>query len=258
MNKLLKAGILISEGDNFSDKLIIFNYFLRGFINRITGKPINPRLSRGVTLKNKDGIFYCGNHINSVWVASTIHEENVNKYFSLSSGTFVDVGANIGKYTIKIARQLKDKGKAIAIEPEPSNFQVLKKNIVLNNLKNVNAFNLACSSHAGKSAFYLNDSGTGSHSLIKKTNKNISVNLCKLDSLLSSLKIKKVDFIKIDVEGAELDVIAGAKNTLKSFPKIIVEIENSESIKKLELILRKAGYQNFTRLSKEEYLIQKN
>jgi len=54
---------------------------------------------------------------------------------------FVDVGANIGKYTIKVGRQMGNKGRVISVEPEPESFQVLKLNIEFNKLANVTAVN---------------------------------------------------------------------------------------------------------------------
>jgi len=255
MNKLKKSVLLIIQGKDFIDKLTLTKYFIKGIISKLTKTKIDPNLAHEVTIKNHDGIFYCGNHINSVWVASTIHESNIRKYFSLSKGIFVDIGANIGKYTIKIAKQLGNEGQAISIEPEPSNFQILKKNIELNNLKNVHALNLACSSKEGFIDFYINKSGTGAHSLIKKTKNKISVKSSKLDNVLLTLNLPKADLIKIDVEGAEIEVLKGAKKTLKKHPKLIIEIEDSSNLKNVRNFLERFGYK-LTKISEEEYFAE--
>jgi len=58
--------------------------------------------------------------------------------------TFVDVGAHIGKYTLQIAKIVGETGRVVAVEPHPTTFQILRRNIELNSLKNVFAVNVAC------------------------------------------------------------------------------------------------------------------
>lgn len=60
-------------------------------------------------------------------ITSQFHEEELRKYFSLKEGFFIDVGAHIGKYTIIIARRLKNKGEVLVIEPISENFNYFRK-----------------------------------------------------------------------------------------------------------------------------------
>ena len=137
---------LINEGLTFKDKIIIFSYFLRipiHFIKKRLKIRYSHKLLGSVTVKNKDGIFFCGNNIFSVWTGSSFYEQEIKKHFNLNVGVFIDVGANIGKYSVIIGKQLNKNGRVISFEPMPGNFELLKKNIKLNNLKNVISFECA-------------------------------------------------------------------------------------------------------------------
>ena len=140
---------------------------------------------------------------------------------------------------------LKNDGKVIAIEPEKNNFKILKKNIKLNNLNNVIVINKGCFSKRATLTFYLDGVGTGGHSLVNKSvgDEKIKIEVDSLDNILKELKIKKIDLMKVDVEGAEADVLEGAVKTLnKSHPKIVFEAWNSVHLKRVEKILSKFNY----------------
>lgn len=238
---------LISEGRSFKDKFIIFLHFIKIPIRiyyKIIGHKYKYSLRSCVTLKNKDGIFFCGSSSLLIWAGASFYENKIRKYFNLKKGVFVDIGANIGKYTVILGKQLNKNGEVIAIEPEPNIFKILKKNVKLNRLKKVTLLNLACSDSDGFLDFYLDAEGAGmGHSLIKKWNKKISVQTRTLDGLLKELKIKKVDMIKMDVEEAEPMVLKGAIKILKKdHPKIIFEAWDSKHLKKVEKILSKFNY----------------
>lgn len=152
-------------------------------------------------------------------IAPNIVTEKMNvyeNYVKVEKGDIVmDVGAHIGFFTIKAAREVGDKGIVIAIEPEPSNFESLRKIVVGCGLNNVIFVNKAVGSRKGKAKLYIRKENSTKHSLIYVTNKAIEVEVDTLDNIKSELKLPKVDFVKIDVEGVELDVLKGAKNILK-------------------------------------------
>lgn len=230
---------MINEGLTIKDKLAIIRYFITG----------NKKLVRQVTIKNKDGIFYCGNNMGNVWVASSFHEPYLQEYFNIQNGVFVDIGANIGKYTIKIANQLsRERDKVVSIEAEEENSQKIEESIKLNNLKNVILENVACYSKNGKIKLYL-DEIPGHHTIIKsdyrKSKRSITVKAKKLDTILKENKINKVDFIKIDVEGAEVEVLKGAKKTLSQIPRprIIFEAWDEKYLNKTKKILKVYEYE---------------
>ena len=91
----------------------------------------------------------------------------------------VDIGANIGYFTLIFSRLVGRKGEVFAFEPEPNNFNLLKKNIEINDYKNVNLINKAVSNKSGKIELYLDDVNTGRHSLIAEipNKKHITINV---------------------------------------------------------------------------------
>jgi len=240
-----KFGILVSEGATIKDKLAIILYTPKTFSHLIS-YDYNSHFLWDVTLKNKDGIFFCGKNNIAVFTGSTLDEIKLRDYFKLDEGVFVDIGSNIGKYAVKIGRKLSGgKGRVIALEPEPYNFEILKKNIKLNNLDNVLPLQLACYSENKKLTFYVEKSGSGSHSIYptNSASKTIIIDALKLDDILKKNKIERVDLIKIDVEGAEVNVFQGAMNTIKKYhPQIIFECFSEDNLNKIEKILDKFNY----------------
>jgi len=139
MNRIYKRLNLISEGKKIKDKIKILFFIL-------TFGKYKPR----VWLKNLDGNFLVRPNSSDLWMLSTIGEWEMRPYFNLKRGVFIDVGANVGKYTVMVGKKLKNKGKVIAFEPEPSNLKALRKNISMNNIKNVKILPLACSNKKNK------------------------------------------------------------------------------------------------------------
>lgn len=134
----------------------------------------------------------------------------------------VDVGANIGYYTLLLAQKVGEKGKVYAFEPDTTNFSILEKNIKANNLKNVIAVNAAVSDKNGESFLYKSGENFGDHRLYKNfqfSNSNFQkIKTIKLDDYF---KNKKINLIKIDTQGWEPKVIEGAKNIIKKNKPII-------------------------------------
>lgn len=148
-----------------------------------------------------------------------IFESSVYDRFDLKRDWIViDCGANIGLYTIKVAPKVK---KVISIEPNPHNFNMLLLNLKINRLKNVVPLNLAVYSRKKLIKIY----GEGpTSSIFKPRHSEIyeKVVAIPLDSITKELR--KIDLLKIDVEGAEIEVLKGASNTLKKTRNLILEV----------------------------------
>src|SRR5215204_4612709 len=166
---------IIKQGYKFRDKLILTVYYLRipaiivrSFISKKTFAELESEkkfLAGKIWLKNRNGIFYCGNNIITVYTLNEHNEEHIYPYFLIDKGAFVDVGAHIGKYTIKVGRNRPN--TVIAIEPEEYNFTLLKKNILANGLNNTLLVNTGVYSRKGQLTFYLSDKGEGLHSVLR-------------------------------------------------------------------------------------------
>lgn len=136
----------------------------------------------------------------------------------------VDIGANVGYYTVNLANIVGEKGKVFAFEPDPKNFSILEKNIHLNNFKNVILINKAVSESSSFTTLFQNSSNTGGHSIIKNedSEKQIVVETITLDEYFKNF-YDPIDLVKIDVEGAEYQIIAGGLNFFKKLkPKYLI------------------------------------
>jgi len=138
--------------------------------------------------------------------------------------TFVDVGAHIGYFTLIAARLVGPHGHVYSFEPNPRSFNILQKNIKANNLENVTAINKAVTNKTSSTYLYLNMQNTGDTRI---TNPNRETNKVKVKTttLNKELKNKSIDFIKIDVQGAEPLVLNGGKKILDKNNKMKMLIE---------------------------------
>jgi FkbM family methyltransferase len=165
----------------------------------------------------------------------------------------IDCGANIGVHTIEWARLMTSWGRVIAFEAQEKIFYALAGNIILNNCLNATVKHSAVGASCGfieiPEPNYLIPSSYGSFELQKKQNneyigQNINYKNTQKISLVSidSLNLERVDFIKIDVEGMEEDVLEGSKDTILKFkPILMIEIIKSNKDKILSA-LESIGY----------------
>lgn len=143
----------------------------------------------------------------------------------------LDIGANIGYYTLIFANLVGPGGKIFSFEPEPTNFNLLKKNIEINGHQNITIENVAVSNDSGKIKLFLSEKDPGQHKIdcgIDVSNNYIIVNKISLDDYFKNNPLaKKISFIKIDVEGSEINVLKGMQNILNINKKLKILIEYS-------------------------------
>jgi FkbM family methyltransferase len=141
---------------------------------------------------------------------------------------FVDVGGNIGDFSLLAASVVGKKGRVLCFEPEPGNFQAIQRNIKLNAYTNIELYQVALSDRDGEASLYLGVR-CDYHTLLDGQSFRgagaIKVTTRDLDSLLRETGVQHVDMIKIDVEGAEMQVLKGAAETLDANPDIILLLE---------------------------------
>jgi len=131
----------------------------------------------------------------------------------------VDIGAHIGYFTLLLAMLVGPTGKVFSFEPESKNFKLLKKNIEINNYSNVIAECKAVSDKNKKCTLYTFETSSGANRLSKPDDdskvKSIEVDSVSLDEYFKNSEFaKKIKFIKIDVEGAELLILKSMKSIL--------------------------------------------
>lgn len=140
----------------------------------------------------------------------------------------VDVGSNIGYYTILLADKVGKSGKVYAFEPDSVNFEILEKNIKANKLENVVVVKAAVGSREGKLKLFKSKENYGDHKLYGNEKVKEEVKIVKLDDFIKG----KVDLIKIDTQGWEPEVVNGAKKIIEK-DKPIIFMEYSPTSYKL-------------------------
>ncbi|MFH1132443.1 MAG: FkbM family methyltransferase [Pseudomonadota bacterium] len=177
----------------------------------------------------------------------------LTEIISRGGQTMLDIGANVGFHSISAGLKFD---KVFAFEPTPSTFERLSENIRLSNAKNVFAHNLALSSKETNVQLWTNPLNCGANSLKpllqidKYDSTPIEVKAISLDDFVNKQNIANVDLIKIDVEGYEPDVLAGAINTLeRDRPVLFVEILAAELLDKIKEIIP-GDYQAWNPLEK--------
>jgi FkbM family methyltransferase len=152
-----------------------------------------------------------------------IHKAYNPRGFEIEEGdVVVDLGAHIGAFTLFAARKA---GVVLSYEPEPENFAILKENVKANGLiGKVKIFKRAVWSERG--FFPLHSDHNGSHiaSLTNRGVKSVLVKTVTLKDIFTENKLEHIDFLKVDVEGAELQIFKSTKaNILTAIKKIAVE-----------------------------------
>jgi FkbM family methyltransferase len=206
-------------------------------------------LSRAVIVQPKGGSFWlvrlpgkvkffapdCHGPVNNI--ISIWREGAYDRYKPGKSHVVFDAGAHIGIYTVKASKEVGRKGIVVAIEPHPVNFECLKKNLELNDCTNVIPVNVALASSCGETNLFLNASSGGHSTALRMSDNYISVRTTTLDQLVRDLGLTNVHLIKINVEGATLDLLKGAEETLGLHkPKIMAAVghypaETAEAIR---------------------------
>lgn len=168
----------------------------------------------------------------------------------------IDVGANIGYTALLFASHAKN-ATVIAFEPHPATYQKAKTNIALNPQFSIELLNMGLGTKKDKLQLAEVSAGNSGMNRILNTNAAsafnfFEVDIARLDDLLEDRNILKVNVIKIDVEGYEARVLAGAMQTIKSSkPVIMLELddnnlrENHSSAAEVIQTLRSAGYSYF-------------
>ena len=149
--------------------------------------------------------------------------------------TVVDVGANIGLWVMGALRNAGAKGQVHAFEPVPSNYDMLCANLSLNGFdaNQVSCQQLCLSDKAGKATFCVatnGNSGMGALAERPGVDHRIETTLVTLDGYCQEHSVEHIDFMKIDVEGAELQVLRGAARLLSSSDAPAIMFEADESL----------------------------
>src|SRR5258706_3631881 len=138
--------------------------------------------------------------------------------------TVMDLGANLGMYTLLAARRVGPSGRVFSFEPSPAVAARLRRNLEFNSLSNVIAVEAAVGDQVGEATFYLQEE-SDRNTLAVGSGKPIHVPAVTLDSFVDTQKIGRVDVMKMDVEGAESKVLRGGGRLFSSDGAPVVMFE---------------------------------
>ena len=204
---------------------------------------------------NNRGIKYRYYHTSVsklMMILPTIHDGDVDELKSLSKqgSIIIDVGANIGTTSIPLSKYVGVHGKIIAIEANPKIANCLRENIKLNGVKNIEVLQIAVGESSKLVRFSdidIDDINKVEGGNIKNANSaNVLVPMMRLDDMLKDFE--KIDVIKIDVEGYEKFVLAGATETLKKTKAVYMEYYEPNTLEfgykreELKNTLEQAGF----------------
>lgn len=159
--------------------------------------------------------------------------QNVFTQHLKSGDVFYDIGANVGFFSIIAAKLVGDRGKVYAFEPGLGNAKSIRHNARLNNFDRIEVIEKAVSHTSGEGQLLL-AKYSGGHALATADAPpdlagEVTVDLVCIDDLIAQHKIAPPNFVKVDVEGAELDVLKGMTKTIQTYqPTIIYEVDDGD------------------------------
>lgn len=206
---------------------------LKPWLPEVAELEVVSSLKVSLYLKDLTGPSYYLNHGGP---AAFYHYEEAEKAEILAhlpaDGVFLDIGANIGLFSLFIARYFP-RSRIFAFEPHPVLHGCLRRTCERNGLKNLVAEALALGAREQTSALHLHERNSGGHSLHAdqigepERGRAVEVSVSTLDSFARRQGLERMDVLKIDVQGAEWDVFSGGVDCLARFkPAILVEVEN--------------------------------
>ncbi|MEK7523239.1 MAG: FkbM family methyltransferase [Patescibacteria group bacterium] len=166
------------------------------------------------------------------------------RFYKIKEGQIIiDAGAYLGSFTLYVAKRVGKTGKVIAFEPDPNNFKILESIIEKSGLQNIILIKKALGNVIKEVEL---ESVNHFSSVVIKTFKNpiFKVQQTTLDEEMKKLKIMKVHFIKMNIEGAEINAIKGAKQTLANVEHIAISchaVNGKNTENEINPLLRKFG-----------------
>ena len=144
----------------------------------------------------------------------------------------IDIGAYIGEFSLVAARAMQGIGRILCLEPTPSVFAQLERNLKRNAWSNVEAIHSAVSDYDGTATFYVrigSNDQSSLHPLAPGEQISYNVPVTTVDALVARTRLERLDLMKVDVEGHEISVLRGAREMIRRFrPALVIEISRHQ------------------------------
>jgi len=182
-----------------------------------------------------------GSSIHGCWLGTyEFAKQHVFQHYIMPNDIVFDIGANVGYYTLLASVLVGKDGQVFAFEPLPANVRYMNCHITSNHISNTTVFQAAVSDYSGTA--YFDEGEHNSQGTLSQSGK-MEVVCVSLDDLFAAETIPMPSVLKIDVEGAELLVLQGARQLLaKSRPKIFLATHGKELHRACSSFLRAIGY----------------
>jgi FkbM family methyltransferase len=180
-----------------------------------------------------------GAQLHGMWLGSfEVEKQHAISKMLRPGQAFYDIGANAGFYTLLGSKIVGPSGKVVAVEPLPRNVDVLRKHLSINGISNVRVVEKAVSDKNGKAKFI--EQGYLESRLDEKG--SLDVEATTFDRLIEETRLPP-DFVKVDIEGAEVDLLRGAKTALRKYrPVFFMAIHSRKIFIDLSKIVREFSY----------------
>ena len=211
-------------------------------------------------LRNKNGVWKIKHDSDFTYILKPSYEQELEPYFHVPEGVFIDVGAHAGKWAIFVANRYP-RTRVYALEPNSDTFSYLSENVRLNKLENVTAINLAISDKTGPASLRAASDWTGLSKLAESDKEHCqNIMALTLDDFILRYQVrpKEIRLIKIDVEGHEIRVLKGMEALLAGLSdeaKILCEILNPGLAASIRKYLLPLGYSCEATSTRTDYLI---
>ena len=182
------------------------------------------KLANGAVVYGRNRAGYGGRGIYIYRDAQEPELEQLEKFLT-PGGVFADIGGNTGMFTVKAAQFFRNHGggTVITFEPLPEMLAILEKNLTANGFENVRLRSFCLGETPGAAEFWINFNRPASSGLVNRdaSARRVSTMVFRFDDVFPLEKLTRLDYVKIDVEGAEALVLAGAVETFKKFRPIV-------------------------------------
>ena len=249
---------------NYLQKLVVLNKSRKIFknwnicaklyLNQVRDKfaILETRTNKKIKIRTSTTDFMA---LANVWL---LEDYKIKKFEIHSNDVIIDIGAHIGIFTI-YASQFCNNGKIYSFEPIRENYDLLLNNIKLNHSEQVKPFNLAVSNTNDDVTIYINDD-KAAHSIFPSSESSINVKSITLQNIFEENNINHCNFLKLDCEGAEYEILRNLPaKYFKEIDKIVMEChfvdKKPELISELKQILVKQGFQVRTKTISNELVL---
>jgi len=188
---------------------------------------LKAKLSNGAVVYGKNRPGFGGRSVYIYGDESEPEFEHLDRFLE-KTGVFIEVGANTGKHSIKAAKHYGDGGVVVAIEPNPEILATLHRSIQANGLSNIRLRNFCIGESKTSGRMWMNNAKPVMFSLVQADDRasSFSTLTISLDELFEWEALDRLDFLKICAEGAEGQVLSGARQTIAKY-RPIIEIETA-------------------------------